>query len=56
MQTLDQMVFIHVRPKREILGGIALGVATVATAMGVYNQAQIIALKNELFEVKDNVG
>ncbi len=24
--------------------------------MGVYNWAQIIALKNELFEVKDNVG
>jgi hypothetical protein len=27
-----------------------------ATAMGIYNRAQIIALKNELFEVKDNVG
>jgi hypothetical protein len=56
MQALDQMVFIHGRPKREILGGIALGVATATTAMGVYNWAQIIALKNELFEVKDNVG
>jgi hypothetical protein len=56
MQTLDQMVFIHGRPKCEILGGIALGVATAATAMGVYNWAQNIALKNELFEVKDNVG
>jgi hypothetical protein len=56
MQSLDQMVFIHGRPKREILGGITLGVATEATAMGVYNRAQIIALKNELFEVKDNVG
>ena len=56
MQSLDQMVFIHGRPKREILGGIALGVATAATAMGIYNRAQIIALKNELFEVKDNVG
>ncbi len=56
MQTLDQMVFIHGRPKREILGGIALGVATAATAMGIYNRAQIIALQNELFEVKDNVG
>ena len=56
MQSLDQMVFIHGRPKREILGGIALGVATAATAMGVYNRAQIIALQNELFEVKDNVG
>jgi hypothetical protein len=50
------MVFIHGRPKRAILGGIALGVATAATAMGVYNRAQIIALQNELFEVKDNVG
>ncbi len=50
------MVFIHGRPKREILGDIALGVATAATAMGIYNRAQIIALKNELFEVKDNVG
>ncbi len=33
-----------------------LGVATAATAMGIYNRAQIIALQNELFEVKDNVG
>jgi hypothetical protein len=24
--------------------------------MGVYNRAQIIALQNELFKVKDNVG
>ena len=56
MQTLDQMVFIHGRPKREILGGIAPGVATPATAMGIYNRAQIIALQNELFEFKDNVG
>jgi hypothetical protein len=56
MQTLDQMVFIHGWPKCEILGGIALGVTTTATAMGVYNRAQIIALKNELFEVKGNVG
>jgi len=55
-QTLDQMVFIHGLPKHEILGSIALGVANAATAMGVYNRAQIIALKNELFEVKDNVG
>jgi hypothetical protein len=56
MQTLDQMVFIHGRPKREILRGIALGVATAATAMGIYNRAQIIALQNELFEVKDIVS
>jgi len=56
MQSLDQMVFIHGRPKQEILGGIALGVATAATAMGIYNQAQIIALQNELFEVKDIVS
>ncbi len=56
MQALDQMVFIHGRPKHEILGGIALVVDTATTAMGVYNWAQIIALKNELFEVKDNIG
>ncbi len=45
-----------VRPKREILGGIALGVAVAATAMGVYNRMQIEQLKADLFEVRENTG
>ncbi len=45
-----------VRPRWEILGGIALGVAVAATAMGVYNWVQIEQLKVELFKVKENTG
>lgn len=56
LQALDRIVFIHGRPKREVLGAIALGVAAAATTMGIYNRAQFITLKQELFEVKDNIG
>ncbi len=51
---MDRMTVV--RPKREILGGIALGVAVAATAMGVYNRVQIEQLKAELFEVRENTG
>jgi hypothetical protein len=51
---MDEMTLV--RPRREILGGIALGVAVAATAMGVYNRVQIEQLKAELFEVKENTS
>lgn len=44
----------HPRVKRFIPGLIALPLATAATAMGLFNRAQISALKEELFEVKSN--
>jgi hypothetical protein len=53
-EKLDQMTVV--RPRREILGGIALGMAVAATALGVFNRVQINQLKTELFEVKENVG
>jgi hypothetical protein len=56
LQALDKMVFIHWRPKQEVQGAIALGVAAAATTMGIYNWAQIIPLKQGLFEVKDNIS
>jgi hypothetical protein len=51
---MDQMTLV--RPRREILGGIASGVAVAATAMGMYNRVQIEQLKTELFEVRENTG
>jgi hypothetical protein len=51
---MDQMTLV--RPPWEILGGITLGVAVTATAMGMYNWVQIQQLKEELFEVKENTG
>jgi len=51
---MDQMTLV--RPRREILGGIALGVAVTAMAMGMYNWVQIQQLKEELFEVRENTG
>jgi hypothetical protein len=53
-EAMDEMTLI--RPRREILGGITLGVAVAATAMGVYNRVQIEELKAELFEIKENTG
>lgn len=53
-ERMDQMTLV--RPRREILGGIALGMAVVATALGVFNRVQIQQLKEELFEVKENTG
>jgi hypothetical protein len=53
-ERMDQMTLVQ--PRREVLGGIALGVAVAATAMGVYNRVQIQQLKEELFEVKENTG
>jgi hypothetical protein len=53
-EAMDEMTLV--RPQREILGGIALGVAVAATAMGMYNRVQIEQLKPELFEVKENTG
>ncbi len=53
-EAMDKMALV--RPRREILGGIALGVAVAATAMGVYNRVQIEQLKGELFEVRENTG
>ncbi len=51
---MDQMTLV--RPRREILGGIALGVAVTAMTMGVYNWVQIQQLKEELFGVRENTG
>jgi hypothetical protein len=45
-----------VQPWREILGGIALGMAVAATTLGVFNRVQIQQLKEELFEAKENTG
>jgi hypothetical protein len=56
LEALNQMVFVHGRPKQEVLGGIALGVAVAATTLGVFNQAKIDALKTELFKVKENTS
>jgi len=53
-EKLDQMTMV--RSRREILGGIAIGMAVAATALGVFNRVQINQLKTELFEVKENVG
>jgi hypothetical protein len=38
------------------LGAIALATAAIAIAMGLYNWAQLLELKKDLFEVKENVG
>jgi hypothetical protein len=53
-EKMDQMTLV--RPRQEILGGIALGMAVAATALGVSNRVQIQQLKEELFEVKENTG
>ncbi len=53
-EAMDKMVMV--RPKREILGAIALPLAVATTAMGVFNLAQIEALKSELFDLKENTG
>jgi hypothetical protein len=53
-ERMDHMVLV--RPRHEILGGIALGMAVAATALGVFNWVQIQQLKEELFEVKENMG
>ncbi len=53
-EKMDHMVLVC--PRREILGGIALGMAVAATALRVFNQVQIQQLKEELFEVKENTG
>lgn len=42
------------RHKRFVLGAVALPIAVAATAMGLYNRAQIAALQEELFDVKAN--
>jgi hypothetical protein len=55
-EALDRMIFIHNRPRREVLGAIALPLAIAATAMGVFNRAQIEALKTELFDLKESTG
>ncbi len=53
-EKMDQMTLV--RPRREILSGIALGMAVAATALGVFNRVLIQQLKEELFEVKENTG
>jgi hypothetical protein len=40
--------------KCEILGAIALSLTVAATAISVFNRAQIEALKSELFDLKEN--
>jgi hypothetical protein len=53
-ERMDQMTLV--RPRQEILSGIALGMALAATALGVFNGVQIQQLKEESFEVKENTG
>jgi hypothetical protein len=53
-EVLDEMVFVC--PKHEILGAIALPLPVAATAMGMFNCAQIEALKSKLFDLKENTG
>ena len=40
--------------KKRVFGAIALPIAMAATAMGLFNRVQIMALQEELFEVKSN--
>jgi hypothetical protein len=47
---------VLVRPRREILGGIAIDMAVATTTLGVLNRVQIKELKKELFEVKENTS
>jgi hypothetical protein len=50
------MVLVHGQYQCEVLGAIALTTAAAATAMGLYNRAQLLKLKKDLFEVKENIG
>ena len=52
---IDGGTSVHIRPKR-LAGLIALPIAMAATAMGIYNTAQIEYLKTQLTEIKENTG
>ncbi len=43
---------VPVRERRGILGAVALPMAVAATAMGLFNRAQIESLRGELFQQK----
>jgi hypothetical protein len=49
-EAFDKMV--PVRERRGILGAVALPMAVAATAMGLFNRAQIETLRGELFQQK----
>ncbi len=49
-EAFDNMV--PVRDKRAFLGAVALPMAVAATAMGLFNRAQIETLRGELFQQK----
>ncbi len=49
-EAFDNMV--PVRERRGILGAVALPMAVAATAMGLFNRAQIESLRGELFQQK----
>jgi hypothetical protein len=49
-EAYDKMV--PVRERRGILGAVALPMAVAATAMGLFNRAQIESLRGELFQQK----
>jgi len=49
-EAFDQMV--PVRERRGVLGAVALPMAVAATAMGLFNRAQIESLRGELFQQK----
>ncbi len=49
-EAFDKMV--PVRERRGILGAMALPMAVAATAMGLFNRAQIESLRGELFKQK----
>jgi hypothetical protein len=55
-EALDQMTLVRAREHREVLGAIALPLAIAATAVGVFNRVQIEALKEELFNLREDTG
>ena len=49
-------VTVPLRRKKRLAGLIALPIAVAASAMGIYNTAQIEYLKGQLTEIKENTG
>ncbi len=47
---------VTLRRKKRLAGLIALPIAVAASAMGIYNTAQIEYLKGQLTEIKENTG
>jgi hypothetical protein len=47
---------VTIRRKKRLAGLIALPIGVAASAMGIYNTAQIEYLKGQLTEIKENTG